>query len=57
MPLGAAYTERGVSSSTTVKAGSMNWEGDGDLRVTVANLMIVLENGITSLMTASLEGE
>jgi len=35
----------------------MDWEGDGDLRVTVANLMIVLDNGMTSLMTASLEGQ
>jgi len=31
----------------------MNWEGDRDLRVIVANLMIVLDNGMTSLMTAS----
>ena len=35
----------------------MDWEGDRGLRVTVANLMIVLENGMTSLMTISLEGQ
>lgn len=35
----------------------MDWEGDRDLRVTVANLMIVLDNGMTSLMTTSLKGQ